>query len=175
MKLEAPGNYLRNSYISRSDHLLGPHRTVPDENDILEHENIHFDNNYDNSVSSSSISIKENEVLNINCTVDVSKPAANISIWLVPNHRLISDKNSKQIKLFKSYTVQNADLTMKTIAVAKLTVTRYDNQKSVICIAENTALNEKWESKKTLNVLCKSLIFGAFLTWLIYFNNFIFL
>ncbi len=71
----------------------------------------------------------------------------------MPNHRLINDKNSLQIKLHKSYTVPNPDLTMKTIAVAKLSVTRYDNQKSVICIAENTALSEKWESKKTLNVL----------------------
>ncbi len=107
------------------------------------------------SLDKNSITIKENEILTVNCSVDVSKPAANISIWLVPNHQLLSDKNSRKLPLYRFKTHQNEDLTMSSVAVAKFIVNRNDNQKSVVCVAENTALDEKWESKRLLNVLCK--------------------
>lgn len=126
-----------------------------DENRIIDPNKIHFNNDD----SSSSISIKENDVLTINCTVNVSKPAANISIWLVPNHRLYTDKSSRKLPVYEFLTIKNMDMTLRSTAIAKFTVKRTDNQKSVICVAENTALNEKWETKKSLNVLCKTLIF----------------
>lgn len=103
----------------------------------------------------SSISIKENDELIVNCTVNSSKPAANLSVWIVPNHRTTNDEDIRKLNLIESYTSKNKDNTLKTIGVARVVVNRFDNLKSVTCIAENTALDEKWEAKKILNVLCK--------------------
>ena len=124
---------------------------VNDENRIIDNNKIHFDKDD----SPSSVSIKENDVLTVNCTVNISKPAANISIWLVPNHRLYTDKGSRKLSIYQFKTFKNLDMTLRSVAIAKFEVKRGDNQKSVICVAENTALNEKWETKRSLNVLCK--------------------
>ena len=124
---------------------------VNDENRIIDNNKIHFDKDD----SPSSVSIKENDVLTVNCTVNISKPAANISIWLVPNHRLFTDKGSRKLSIYQFKTFKNLDMTLRSVAIAKFEVKRGDNQKSVICVAENTALNEKWETKRSLNVLCK--------------------
>ncbi len=111
----------------------------------------------------SSISIKENDELIINCTVNSSKPAANLSVWIVPNHRTTNDEDTRKLNLYESYTSRNKDFTLKTIGIARVIVNRFDNLKSVTCIAENTALDEKWEAKKILNVLCKPKFFSNLL------------
>ena len=109
--------------------------------------------NFSNSLTS-SISIKENDELTVNCTVNSSKPAANVSLWLVPNHRSTNEDETRKLEIYEFQTYKNKDLTLKSVAMAKFQVSRADNQKSVTCIAENTALDEKWESKRILNVLC---------------------
>lgn len=110
--------------------------------------------NFPNGLAT-SISIKENDELIVNCTVNSSKPAANISIWIMPNHRTVGDDETRKLDIYDFHTFRNKDLTLKSTAVAKFTVSRLDNLKSVTCIAENTALDEKWESKRVINVLCK--------------------
>lgn len=109
--------------------------------------------NFPNGLAT-SISIKENDELIVNCTVNSSKPAANISIWIMPNHRTAGDDETRKLDIYDFHTFKNRDLTLKSTAVAKFTVSRLDNLKSVTCIAENTALDEKWESKRVINVLC---------------------
>ncbi len=150
MHFDAASKYFRSSFIDNMNNEL-------DENNILnEKSNMRPSlSGGEKSASSTTISLKENDVLTINCTVNVSKPAANISIWMIPNHRMINDASTRKLNLFKHYSVSNADLTLRTVAVAKITVNRLDNHKSVTCIAENNALDEKWETKRTLNVLCK--------------------
>ncbi len=103
-----------------------------------------------------SVSIKEDDELVINCTVSSSKPAADISIWMASSYN--SNQNSddmKKIDISDFYTNRNKDYTLKSIAVAKYKVSRNDNLKFVTCIAENVPLDEKWETKRALNVLCK--------------------
>jgi hypothetical protein len=109
---------------------------------------------YANSLTS-SISVKENDELLVNCSVNSSKPAANLSIWILPNHRTSNDDDTRKVELNELFTVKNKDFTLKTIGIARIIVNRFDNLKSVTCIAENNALDEKWETKKILNVLCK--------------------
>jgi hypothetical protein len=109
--------------------------------------------NFANSLTS-SISIKENDELTLNCTVNSSKPAANISIWIMPNHRASNDEETRKLDIYDFHTYKNKDLTLKSVAISKFIVNRLDNHKSVTCVAENIALDEKWESKRTLNVLC---------------------
>jgi hypothetical protein len=119
--------------------------------------------------SGSTISIKENDELMITCSVNSSKPAANISIWVVrdsfakkrsilssnfPNRFVDEDYESKRLDIIDTHSIKNNDFTLKTVATAKLTVKRFENHKMISCIAENPVLNEKWETKRTLNVLC---------------------
>ena len=110
--------------------------------------------NFQNGLTS-SISIKENDELTVNCTVSSSKPAANISIWIVPNHRTTIDEETRKLDITVFQTYRNKDSTLRSVAIAKFIVNRLDNHKSITCIAENTALDEKWESKRVVNVLCK--------------------
>ena len=117
--------------------------------------------NYDTS----TVSIKENDELIINCLVNSSKPAANVSIWILnrQNRRsmksslrgLVNDGESKPLNIVDSHTYKNRDMTLKTVSVSKYVVARNDNHKLVACVAENSVLNEKWETKRILNVLCK--------------------
>lgn len=110
--------------------------------------------NYSNSLTS-SISIKENDELIVNCSVNSSKPAANLSIWIIPNHRSSSEEDTRKLDFSEYYNLKNKDSSQRTIGLTRFIVNRFDNLKSVTCIAENTALDEKWEVKKILNVLCK--------------------
>ena len=110
--------------------------------------------NFQNGLTS-SISIKENDELTVNCTVSSSKPAANISIWIVPNHRTTNDDETRKLDITDFQTYRNKDSTLRSVAIAKFIVNRLDNHKSITCIAENTALDEKWESKRVVNVLCE--------------------
>jgi hypothetical protein len=121
--------------------------------------------NYDTT----TVSVKENDELIINCIVNSSKPSANISIWILNRQNRRSMKNTannnkrdydnnaeaKMINVIDSHTYKNKDLTMKSVAVAKYVVSRNDNHKLIACVAENAVLNEKWETKRILNVLCK--------------------
>lgn len=132
-------------------------------NPDIENEKINV--NYGNS---NTVSIRENDELVITCTVNSSKPAANISIWiwkrssrrsldtnLITHDEDYESNDSRKLDIIDSYVIKNKDFTLKTVASAKITPTRYDNHKIIACIAENSGLNEKWESKRILNVLCK--------------------
>ncbi len=120
--------------------------------------------NYDTT----TVSVKENDELIINCIVNSSKPSANISVWILNRQNRRSMKNAannkrgydnngeaRMINVVDSHTYKNKDLTLKSVAVAKYVVSRNDNHKLISCVAENTVLNEKWETKRILNVLCK--------------------
>ena len=138
------------------------------------------------SLTSNTISIRENDELVISCNVNSSKPAANLSLWVLKRpltnyHKLtrrnsILDNQLDNIKFDDEYSsreaaslnddirkldildkniAKNRDLTLRTSVTSKLVVNRHDNHKLVACIGENTVLNEKWETKKILNVLCK--------------------
>ena len=102
---------------------------------------------------SSSITVRENDELYINCSVNNSKPAADLSIWITQNG--LHDDDMKRLDTSEFYATRNKDYTMKSIATSKYKVSRADNLKSIICIAENAPLEEKWETKRALNVLCK--------------------
>jgi hypothetical protein len=111
------------------------------------------------NILSSSITIRENDELVINCTVNISKPAADLSIWIAhslsPSFIDTNEDGMRKLDIIDFYSLRNKDYTMKSIAVAKYKVSRLDNQKSIICVAENLPLDEKWETKRSLNVLCK--------------------
>lgn len=131
---------------------------------------------------SNTVSIKENDELVITCIVNSSKPAANLSIWILkrkngknqfhddenlksnnnevdsPNDDYFDVNDSKQLDIIDSYVVNNKDLTLKTVSTSKLIISRNDNHRLISCVAENTNLNEKWESKRVLNVLCSYIL-----------------
>jgi hypothetical protein len=154
------------------------------------------------TLSSNTISIKENDELVISCSVNSSKPAANITMWVLKRpmnnyHQLTrrylasgsnevapaaaADPNMiehglgidslgneppaflnddvRRLDLTERLNTKNRDLTMKTSVTTKFTVNRLDNHKLVACLAENNALDEKWETKRILNVLCKYSLF----------------
>lgn len=137
----------------------------------LNSESKHFrltSNSYLNRISASeniaanlasTASLREDDELIINCTVNSSKPAAEITILLTPSVANIHDDESKKLDIVDFYSTRNKDYTMKSVAVARYKVNRYDNQKSISCIAENIPLDEKWETKRSLNVLCKFFYF----------------
>jgi hypothetical protein len=102
----------------------------------------------------SSVTVRENDYVTVNCTVSVSKPAAQLSIWLSPT---IRDNEMRKLELIENYVLRNKDSTMKSVAVARYVAHKNDDQKALICLAENLPLEEKWKTKRVLNVLCESL------------------
>jgi hypothetical protein len=160
------------------------------------------DNVVQDSLVNEIISIKENDELTIKCSVNSSKPSANISIGLLrrpaasaassynsikkrdvifdlndlkPSSRnfnrladIVDDSDdisfnndqsnheseARKLDILDRNVVKNKDMTIKTIVSSRIVVNRFDNLKAVTCIAENSVLNEKWETKKVLNVLC---------------------
>ncbi|CAF0762611.1 unnamed protein product [Brachionus calyciflorus] len=114
--------------------------------------------------TSNTVSIRENDEFSITCSVESSKPAANLSIWLLKNSNhqqfetfknenfIVDSVDSKKLEIYETHVSKNSDLTLKTISSSKYIPSRYDNRKHIACIAENNGLNEKWESKKILNV-----------------------
>ena len=158
------------------------------------------------SYSTNTVSIKENDELLITCTVNSSKPAADLSLWILRRNlnanrkrrrrrkRSSSSSNSeisilsrksgkngpndaennefhendnedeennsgnevRKLETIDSYVIKNGDLTLKSVTTSKYVVTRFDNHRLVSCVAENANLNEKWETKRILNVLCKN-------------------
>jgi hypothetical protein len=109
------------------------------------------------TVTTSIVTIRENEELVINCTVGSSKPAANVSIWIVPTHRSAGmnsqDNEVKKLETVVFHTEKNSDKTLRSTAIARFFAKAADNMRSVTCIAENYGMDEKWESKRNLNVL----------------------
>jgi hypothetical protein len=151
--------------------------------------------------SSNTVSIKEGDELLITCTVNSSKPAAILSLWVhkrqsqSQHHHSRSrlrrrrgtesdghhvgavkkrfdgkkpvddnsdndeenfddDEDSRKLEIIDSYVIKNTDLTLKSVSSSKFVVSRTDNHRFVACMAENPSLNEKWETKRILNVLC---------------------
>ena len=173
---------------------------------------------------SHTVSIREQEELVVKCLVSSSKPAANLSVWLMSRasyhqqqqqqkQQLLMQRQRgfntadgtyvakrqphsgggggggrrrrkrsrtgryqvtqaiavtasswsnngggdvpRSIPLVDSHTLVNKDGTMRSVAFAKHVISRADNDKYVACVAENGQLNEKWETKRQINVLCK--------------------
>lgn len=139
--------------------------------------------------SSNTVSIRESDELLITCTVNSSKPAAALSIWVhkrptkrrrslrssssserfnsllseqFPNRFSGNDESedqepadSRRLDPIDSHITKNNDLTLKAVLTSKFVVSRTDNHRFVACVGENPGLNEKWETKRILNVLCK--------------------
>lgn len=103
------------------------------------------------SESDNVLMIKENDELIVNCIVERSKPAAKIDF-------LIGEQDSKGLKslvLTSSNVLKNPDKSFKTVYTAKLKAHVDDQGKAIMCRAENGVSNQKWENRKTLNILRK--------------------
>lgn len=105
------------------------------------------------NVLSTSITLRENDELIINCTVSNSKPAADVSIWVTQGAH--DDDEMKKLDVIDFYSARNKDYTMRSITTSKYKVSRSDHLKAFVCVAENVPLDEKWETKRFLNILCK--------------------
>jgi hypothetical protein len=156
------------------------------------------------SLNANTISIRENDELVISCAVNSSKPAANVTMWVLKRpinnyHQLIRryaladthneidpnviehgggmdggpsmspsssahlDDDIRRLEIADRNVGRNRDLTLRTYVTTKFVVNRMDNHKLVACLAENTVLNDKWETKRILNVLCRHFLnFGLF-------------
>lgn len=121
----------------------------------------------------STLTVRENEEFLFNCVVDSSKPAAEIKFSVLnlndnlinlPEQMSPSFASSQQssfsaqpllASLVSSNTnvVKNTDKTFKTVYAARLKANLNDHGKTIACTAENGFSNQKWENKKTLNVL----------------------
>lgn len=127
--------------------------------------------------SSNTVSIRESDELLITCTVNSSKPAAVLSLWVMqrpskrrrsssssrfghgPGDEFDLDSDARRLDIIDSYVTKNAgDMTLKTVSTSKFVVSRNDNHRLVTCVAENPSLNEKWETKRILNVLCTLIV-----------------
>ncbi|RNA23809.1 hypothetical protein BpHYR1_036191 [Brachionus plicatilis] len=122
------------------------------------------------------LTVREGNQFSLTCIVDSSKPAADIQ-FLIKNKNTGALKNeilSLNNNHFSSYLTlspstqapklsslineesnysRNNDHTFKTVHLAHLKANREDNGKTFACVAENGFSNQKWEIKKTLNVL----------------------
>lgn len=67
-----------------------------------------------------------------------------------------TSEDARRLDIIDSYVTKNPhDLTLKSVSTSKFVVSRHDNHRLIACVAENSHLNEKWETKRILNVLCK--------------------
>ena len=129
--------------------------------------------------SDNSLTVRENEEFMINCVVDSSRPAADIRFNINNGNEPSVDPLSNGIinlltpapgSLTVSSTLppfsssvmssninimKNIDRTFKTVQTAKLKASLDDHGKLITCKAENGFSNQKWESRKVLNVLCR--------------------
>jgi hypothetical protein len=62
---------------------------------------------------------------------------------------------SSSILSLNTNVIRTSDFTSKTVLTARLKPTQEDHGKSISCKADNGFSNQKWETKKQLNVLCK--------------------
>ncbi len=118
-----------------------------------------------------TLTVRENEEFFINCVVDSSKPAADITF----NAAAVSPNENKLIDFFSTSTLtsllkrssslaslishntnvfKNNDRTLKTVYSARLKANLKDHGKVITCKADNGFSNQKWENKKVLNILC---------------------
>ncbi len=107
------------------------------------------------NVLSTSITLRENDELGINCTVSNSKPAADVSVWITQGIH-DDDDEMRKLDIIDYYSIRNKDYTMKSTAISKYKVSRADHLKAFVCVAENAPLDEKWETKRFLNILCNN-------------------
>lgn len=141
----------------------------------------HFENkNYNyrpKELIENSLTVKEGDEITITCIVENSKPAAEIIFFIknknigVTKNDILSLNNNDFISYLtlspythapKIYSLisqesnysKNNDHTFKTIHSVRLKANREDDKKSFGCRAENGFSNQKWEIKKTLNVIC---------------------
>ena len=127
-----------------------------------------------NDVIDSTLTVRENEELSLNCIVDSSKPAAEIqfSTSSLSTENIISPLSSKILKKLQPAAVQvassldsmirsdtnilqNNDRTFRSEFRASLKANANDHGKIITCKADNGFSNQKWENKKVLNILCK--------------------
>lgn len=120
-------------------------------------------NNNQIELVENTLTVRENEELLFNCVVDSSKPAADIRFSVT--NILDSAKTSPDPSAYASASsltslvssntniLKNNDKTFKTIYSARLKANLNDHGKTLTCNAENGFSNQKWENKKTLNVL----------------------
>lgn len=137
-----------------------------------------FKNDYQLKVLiENSLTVKEGDEFTTMCIIENSKPAAEIKFLIqnknanvFENDILSLNKNdfisyltlSPYTHTPKLYSLisqesnysKNNDHTFKTIHTARLKANREDDKKLFGCQAENGFSNQKWEVKKTLNVLC---------------------
>jgi hypothetical protein len=132
-----------------------------------------------------SITVREHEEFLINCVVENSKPVADIRFSLVASADANGQQTSQLLTLnsndhasyltlppftttvrgggsgsssiisINTNVVKNVDQTYKTILTARVRPGQEDHGKMLVCKAENGFSSQKWENKKTLNVLCK--------------------
>ena len=123
-------------------------------------------NNNQIELIENTLTVRENEELLFNCVVDSSKPAADIRFSVMnivdstknspdPLMTLTYASTSSLTSLVSSNTniVKNSDRTFKSTFSARLKANLNDHGKTLTCNAENGFSNQKWENKKTLNVL----------------------
>ncbi len=129
-------------------------------------------NNNQIELVENTLTVRENEEFLFNCVVDSSKPAAEIRFSVM--NILDSAKNSQDPLIPLTYAsvssltslvssntniVKNSDRTFKSIYSARLKANLNDHGKTLTCNAENGFSNQKWENKKTLNVLFAPICF----------------
>jgi hypothetical protein len=116
-----------------------------------------------------TITVRENDEFMINCVVDSSRPPADIKFSIITPAEATTTNSSQQLaphllnqprSLLTSTTnvARNSDQTFKTNMHARLRASVDDHGKTVTCKAENGFSNQKWETKKNLNILCKQLL-----------------
>lgn len=127
----------------------------------------------------SALTVRENEEFFINCNVESSRPAADVTFIIgnsefkqqpanndkiVNNHLssvyVLSDESSSvgvssSLSIVSSLTnvVMNNDQTFKTVQTTRIKANQQDHGKVLLCKAENGFSSQKWENKKLLNVL----------------------
>lgn len=187
MKFYSPSKYFREVFTNNREtyETVGSTGTGDDSSSVLSASRQLM-------YSSNTVSIREGDELLVTCTVNSSKPAAVLSLWVLKrpvasvngrrkkrrvggsddvatnsiigggdsipppsNEDSDSDSDARRLDIIDSYVTKNADLTLKSVSTSKFVVSRVDNHRLVACNAENSMLNEKWETKRILNVLCK--------------------
>lgn len=104
-------------------------------------------------ISDNILTVKENDEFSIICIVERSKPAAQI-VFLIGD---TTDQVTSFTSLLTSNVniIKNDDKTYKTIYTASLKSHSNDHGKLFACRAENGMSNQKWENRRSFNIMCK--------------------
>ncbi len=135
-------------------------------------------NNEAYDVIDSTLTVRENDELSLNCVVDSSRPSATIrfstnsasstsdlitstasgssakSLHIVQPERAQLASLESLISQ-KTNIIQNSDRTYRSEFSARLRASANDHGKIITCKADNGFSNQKWENKKVLNILFK--------------------